>query len=96
MTGEYFLHLFHGTVSIMHVPVVSVPANDEPDVLRSIQLLLVRLKQPLKPFLATQIKRFLFSYFNFMITKLVIKHESQKTNEGAPSGAQRRRRIQCQ
>ena len=57
MTRKYFLHLFHGTVGVRpHVPVISVPPDDEPDVLGTIQLLLVRLKHRLKLFLATHVK----------------------------------------
>ena len=59
MTRKHFLHLFHGTVGVRpHVPVVSVPPDDEPDVLGTIQLLLVRLKHRLKLFLATHVKSY--------------------------------------
>ena len=46
MSGQYFLHLFNGTVGILlHVPVVCVPTDYEPDILRSIQFLFICLQQ---------------------------------------------------
>jgi len=48
MSHQNFLHLLHGaagSVVFLHIPVVRVPTDDEPDVLGSIQLLFVRLQQ---------------------------------------------------
>jgi len=48
MPGEHLLHLVDATARVLlHVPVVGVPAEDEPDVLRTVQPLLVCLQHQL-------------------------------------------------